>query len=76
MHQCVYTFLIVGMKIPEHIPIWNISSWMAFMAPIHAWELYRIADEEDWQIIEDKLLVTFLGEQSHSPSANIAHGIA
>ena len=46
------------------------------MTSIHTWKLDRIADKEDWQIVEDKVLVTILGIEFHSPSTYITNGIA
>lgn len=76
MHQRMYSFRIVDMEVPKHVWIWNICTWMAFMAPIHAWKLDRVANEEDWQIVEDEILVTILSKELHSPSAYIADSIA
>lgn len=46
------------------------------MASVHAWELDRIANEEDRQIIEDEVLIAFFGEEFCRPAADIANRIA
>jgi hypothetical protein len=60
MHQSMYPFLIVDMEVPKHIWIGNVCLWMAFVAPIHTGKLDRVANKEDWQIVEDKILVAIL----------------
>jgi hypothetical protein len=76
MHQRMYSLWIIDVEVPKHVRIWNIRTWMAFMAPIHAGKLYRVANEEDWQIVEDEVLITILGKELHGPSTYITDGIA
>jgi hypothetical protein len=76
MHQSMYTLLIVDMKIPKHAWVRNVRLWMAFMTPIHAWELDRVSNEEDRQVVEDEVLVAIFREEPHCPSSHISHGIA
>ena len=76
MHQSMYSLWIVDMEVPKHIWIRNIGLRMAFMTSIHAGKLDGIPNKEDWQIVEDKVLVTILGIDLHSPSTYITNGIA
>lgn len=63
------------MEIPEHRIIGHIGSRMSLMAPIHRRELDRIADEEDREVIEDKILDALFGVELGSPTANIPHSV-
>jgi hypothetical protein len=56
----MYPFLVVDVEVPKHVRIRDVCLWMSFMAAIHTGELDRVANEEDWQIIEDKVLVAIL----------------
>lgn len=76
MHQSMYPFLVIDMEIPKHTWVWNIRLRMAFMAPVHARELDRVSNEEDWQIIEDEVLVAIFCEEAHCPASYISHGVA
>jgi len=49
---------------------------MAFMTPIHAWELDRISNKEDRQIVEYKFLVPILCEEARCPPPNVSYRIA
>ena len=75
VHQGVYSFRIVNMEVPKHVRIWNICLWMSFMTPIHAGELDGVPNEEDWQIVEDEILVTILSKELHSPSTYVTNGV-
>ncbi len=70
------TFGVILVEIPKHGVIGDICLRMLLVTPIHGWELDGIADEEDWQIIEDKILNALLCVKLGSPSANIADGVA
>jgi hypothetical protein len=75
MHQCMNTFLIVDMVIPEHIRIRNIRHRMSLVTAIDARELDRISDEKHRQTVKDKILVSFLGKELHGPATNITDGV-
>jgi hypothetical protein len=62
-------------EIPKHAIVGHIGSGMALMAPVHGWELDRVTNEKDWQIIEDEILDTLLGVDFGSPATDIANGI-
>ena len=76
VHQSMDAFLIIDMIVPEHILIWDIGLWVAFVASVHAGELDRVADEEDWQIVEHKVLVALFRVHLHGEATDIAEGIA
>ena len=76
MHQSVYTLLVVDMKVPEHVLIRDVCLRMAFMTPIHAWELDRISNKEDRQIVKDKFLVPIFCEKARCPPSNVSYRIA
>lgn len=67
---------VVNMVVPEHVVLRHIHSRVAFVAAIHARELDRISNEEDRQIIEDKVMIAIFGEEFGRPSFNVSDGIA
>lgn len=76
MHQSMDSLWVVKMKVPEHSIVGYIGLWVSFMAPIHRWKFDRIPDEKYWEVIEDKVLNTFLGIKFSCPASNIANSVA
>lgn len=68
--------LIVDVIIPEHGIIRHVSLGMSFMAAIHRRELYRVANKEHREIIEDKILDTLLSVELDRPAPYISNRIA
>ena len=75
MHQRVYPLRVVNVEVPKHIWIGNVCLRMSFMTPIHTGKLDRVADEEDWQIVEDEILISLFGKEPRGPSTYITDGI-
>lgn len=75
MHQRVNTFLVVDVVVPEHVGVRNVRYGMSLVRTVDAGELDRISDEEDRQTVEDKILVSFLGEELHGPATNITDSV-
>jgi len=48
---------------------------MSLMRPVHAWELDRIANEEDRKIISDKVPISLLGKHLDCEATNVRHSI-
>ena len=46
-HEGVDAFLVVDVKVPEHVCARYVCSWMSFVAPVQGWEFDRISYEED-----------------------------
>lgn len=76
VHKSVDALWVVNVKVPEHARVWDIRPRMPLVAPIHAGELDRIADEEDWKIIENKVLIAFFGVELCGPATDIANCVA
>jgi hypothetical protein len=75
MHQRMDTLLIVDVVVPVHIRIRNICHRMSLVTSVDARKLDRISDEEDWQTVKDKVLISFLGEELHGPATNITNSV-
>lgn len=56
------SLLIVDVIVPEHVCVWNVCLRMSLVRAVDTGELDRIADKEDRQTVENKVLVAFLGE--------------
>ena len=76
MHQSMDTLLVVDMIIPKHVRIRDVGLGMPLVRAVHARKLDRIADKKNRQVIEDKILVSLLGEQFHCPTTDISDGVA
>jgi hypothetical protein len=75
MHQLVDGFLVIVVEVPEHCAIWAMSLWMSLVTSIQRWEFYGIADEEDGSIVENEVVIAFLGEELDAPSSWIPNGV-
>ena len=75
LHQAVNAFLVVIVKVPEAVWVWNVGLRIALVGSVEGRKLDRIADEEDWQIVKHKVLVSLLCEQLQSPASDITDGI-
>ena len=76
VHQRMYSLLIVNVEVPKHILIWDICLRMTFMTSVHAGKFDGIPNEEDWQIVENKVLISILCEELHCPSTDITNSVA
>lgn len=56
VHQGMDTLGIVDMVIPKHGVVWNVGPRVPLVATVHGGELDGVADEEDGQVVEDKVL--------------------
>lgn len=75
MHQCMNTFLVVDMVIPVHVRVRNVRDRMSLVRSVDAREFDGIPNKEDWQTVEDEILVSFFGKQLHGPPTNITDSI-
>ena len=75
MHQRMDTFLVVDVVVPEHVRVRDVCHRMSLVTAVDAGELDGVSDEEDRQTVEDKVLVSFLGEELHGPATNITNSI-
>lgn len=75
LHQSMNAFRIVDVIVPEHGVVWDIRPWVLFMASVHAWKLDRVSQEENWQVIEDEIVVALFCVELDRPSSYIADGI-
>jgi len=69
------TFLVVDVVIPEHIRIRDVRHRMSLVTAVDARKFDGISDKEDRQTVEDKVLVSFLGEELHGPATNITDSV-
>lgn len=56
VHQRMDALGIVDMVIPKHGIVGNVCPRVPLVAAVHGGELDGVADEEDGQVIEDKIL--------------------
>lgn len=75
MHQRMNTFLVIDVVVPEHVRIRDIRHRMSLVTSVDTREFDGISDEKDRQTVEDKVLVSFLGEELHGPATNITHSV-
>lgn len=69
------TFLVVDVVVPEHVGVRNVRHRVSLVAAVDTGKLDRISDKEDGQTVEDKVLVSFLGEELHGPATNITDSV-
>lgn len=72
MHQRMNALRIVDMVIPKHGVVGNIGPRVPLVAAVHGGELDGVADEEDGQIVEDKVLDAVFRVQLGRPAADVA----
>lgn len=76
VHQRVDSLRVVLVEIPKHGIVGHIGLRVPLVAPIHGRELDRISDEEDGQVIEDKILDALLRVELGRPAPDIADRVA
>jgi hypothetical protein len=69
------TLRVVLVKVPKHGVVRHIGLRVPLVAAVHGRKLDRIPDEEDGEIIEDKVLDALLGVELCCPAADIADGV-
>jgi hypothetical protein len=69
------TFLVVDVVVPVHVWVRNVRYRVSLVRTVNAGKLDRISDKEDGQTVEDKVLVSFLGEELHGPATNITDSV-
>lgn len=63
---------IVDMVIPKHSVVGDIGPRVPLVAAVHGGELDGITDEEDGQVVEDKVLDAVFRVQLGRPAAHVA----
>ena len=46
-HECMNTFLIIDVKVPEHVRIRRVCAWMSLVASIHGRKFDGVSNKED-----------------------------
>lgn len=75
MHECMDALRVVHMVIPEHVVVRHIGSRMLLVTPIHAWELDRVTQEKDREVVKDKILIAVFGVELSRPTSHVSDRI-
>jgi hypothetical protein len=63
MHRSMNAFWVVYMVVPEHVVLWHVHPWVSFVTAVHTRKFDRVSNEEDRQVVEDKVVVTIFGKE-------------
>lgn len=72
----MHSLRIIDVIIPEHGVIRYIRLRVSLVAAVHGRKLDWIPDEKDRQVIEHKVLYTFLGVELDGPASDITDCVA
>lgn len=76
VHQGVNALRVVDVVIPEHVVLRHVHLRMPFVAAVHAWELDRVPDEENWQVVEDEIVIAIFREKLDRETSDVSYGVA
>jgi hypothetical protein len=75
MHQSVNAIRVVDMIVPEYVVLRYVHFRVSLVTAVHARKLDWISNEEDRQVIEDKVMIAIFGEEFDHADHD-AHGDA
>mmetsp|Transcript_2751 Transcript_2751/g.10023 ORF Transcript_2751/g.10023 Transcript_2751/m.10023 type:complete len:246 (-) Transcript_2751:293-1030(-) len=62
----------VAEVVPDSPPLLHTRLWIGLKRSDHLWEADAIADEEDWEVEPDDIVVSFLSVVLHSETSRVA----
>ena len=74
-HERVDAFWCADVEVPEHVCVGGVCDGMALVRAVQGWELDWIADEEDWLVVEDPVIVSFGGLELDGPAVEVSDGV-
>jgi hypothetical protein len=68
-------FWVVNVIVPKHSVVWNVRARMSLVTTVHGRELDGVSDEEDREVIKDKILDAVLGVELCRPASNVTNRV-
>ena len=63
-------------EIKDHVWIGEVGGWVSFLTVEEIWELDGVIDEEDWSVVSNHIIISFLSIELDGKSSWVCDSIS